>query len=193
MAEESEEKELLAEGEAEEESSEGEDVKGEEAEEGQKIPDRKTIPHAIEGSRKWFFLSIPLLVLIMLGVAVKFFPDILNMVKERELFIEPIDINNDNLSEEILSPFFIPPSDKSSRSAVRIDFSVIWDGLASVRFNKKELRIRNDLSKFITDYANRTDDLNDNISYLEQEMSVFFRKALGVRDLAVKIKEIRYL
>lgn len=193
MADEREEKELLAVEETEEESSETGDSEGEQGQSAPKIPDGKTIRHPSKGSKKWIILSVSLLVLIISGLTVKFFPNLLNMGEEKELLIRPIDINNDNLSEELLSPFFIPPSNKSSRGAIRIDFSVIWDNLASLRFNKKELKIRSDLSKFITDFANSTDDLNENISYLEQEMGVFFRNALGARDLVIKIKEIRYL
>ena len=119
-------------------------------------------------------------------------PEFLNTEQDKEILLQPIDINEDNLSEEILSPFFIPPSDELSRGAIRIDFCVIWNVLASIRFSKKELRIRNDTINFITDLADETDDLNESIPILEQKMSMIFRNALGVRDLVIKIKEIRY-
>ena len=193
MAEAGENKELVTGEKPEEGLPEGGVAVGEQAEETGGAPGKEKIDPPSKGSKKWIVLSIPLLILVISGITIKFYPGFLNKGQDKDLFTRSVDINNDNLNEEILSPFFIPPSDERSRGAVRIDFSVIWDGLASIRFSKRELRIRSDLSKFITDFADKTDDLNENIPLLEQEMTSFFRNALGVRDLAIKIKEIRYI
>jgi hypothetical protein len=191
MAEEKEKKEALAERENEEQAS------GEEASETgpkgdkQEVSPENEISPAPTGSKKWILLSVLGLILAISGLGIKFAPDFLN--KKQDSMIPLIDINEDNLSEEVLSPFFIPPSTEFSRGAIRIDLSVIWDGLASIRFNKQELKIRGLLLSYITKLSEETKDLNSKSSFLEEEMSRLFRESLGVRDLVIKIKEIRYL
>ena len=105
---------------------------------------------------------------------------------------EPLKVTDqDHLQENTLSPFFIPlPPDSSNRVLV-IDFSVVWDGLASVRFEKKKLLIRNKLYSRILKLAQRKKNLHEKGTYLEREISRIFRKSLGRDDLTVRIKTIK--
>jgi len=96
------------------------------------------------------------------------------------------------LSEKILAPFFIPAPVDSSRNVARIDLSVVWDGLAAVRFKTKELQIRDHLYQYALDLAKESEDLNNKLSFLEAGMSRIFRESLGVKNLVVKIREINY-
>ena len=159
----------------------------------QDVPLQKDISQSRVGLKKWILISLLGLILIFMGLGLKFGPKIYNSMEGSQSFIPSINIDDDNLSEEILSPFFIPLETGSSKGAIRIDLSVIWDGLASVRYKKKELRIRSNLYGFIIDLAEETEDLNNRISFLEAEIGRVFRDSLGVRDLAIKIKEIKYL
>ena len=105
---------------------------------------------------------------------------------------EPLKITDqDHLQENTLSPFFIPLPPGSSNRMLVIDFSVIWDGLASVRFEKNTLLIRNKLYSHILKLAQKKKNLHERGTYLEREMSRIFRKSLGRDDLAVRIKAIR--
>ncbi|MBW1803964.1 MAG: hypothetical protein JRJ85_24930 [Deltaproteobacteria bacterium] len=140
---------------------------------------------------KWMIFSMVGILLIGSGYAVldRFGRDIFDKWNHRS---KPLKITDkDHLQENILSPFFIPlPPDSSNRMLV-IDFSVIWDGLASVRFEKKKLLIRNKLYGHISKLAQKKKNLKERNNYLEREMSRIFRKSLGREDLAVRIKAIR--
>ena len=149
-------------------------------------------------SRKWILLSVLGLFLAMAGIGVTFFaPDLLrrkeDAKQETKLNFPLAKINEDNLKEEGLSPFFIPPSTIPSRDAIRIDLSVIWDGLSSIRYKKKELRIRNDIFKYIIKVAEETDELNSRIPVMEEEIGKLLQESLGTGDLVIRIKEIKYL
>lgn len=98
----------------------------------------------------------------------------------------------DNLWEEKLSPFFIPLPPNGSCRALVIDLSVIWDGVASFRFRKMELRIRNRLYDFTVNLAKRK-DLKENAPLLETEMGRILKESLSTEELAIKIREIKAL
>ena len=101
-------------------------------------------------------------------------------------------VNKDNLNEKMLMPFVVPLPPDSSSSAVRIDFSVIWDGLASVRFEGRKLYVRDQLYRLLLDLTDKGEDLRTEADFLEQKMTMAFREILQVQNLAVSIKEIQY-
>ena len=144
-------------------------------------------------NHKWSFLFAlgSFFILIVLGITIG--PKWLNNQGEKHPGIKPDGFFQDNLQEEGLSPFFIPLPPGSPKRLVMIDFSVIWDGLASVRFNKVELRIRDYLYRYIVELAERSEDLQEKTALLETEMSRIFRERLGMENLEIKIKEINYL
>ena len=95
--------------------------------------------------------------------------------------------------EEALSPFFVPlPATSSERVAV-IDFTVIWDGLASVRFKRKELQIRDSLYRYILERAKKGEDLQEKAPILEAEMSRRFQKSMGSKEIEIRIKRVKVL
>jgi hypothetical protein len=142
---------------------------------------------------KWYLLLI-LLIFIMAaaGGAYKFAPDLFKRPRLDITSISSVNIEDDNLIEKELSPFFIPPSPGANSSMIRIDLSVIWDGLAAVRFQNKEIQVRDDIYKYISKLTEKTEDLNTEVSFIEAEMSNIFREALGVKNLVIMIKEINY-
>ena len=141
--------------------------------------------------RFWIPGLITVIILIAAGTAAILKPDLLNIIKGKRSPSSSIDLTKDNLQEESLSPFYIPPSIDLSRGAVRVDLTVIWDGVASVRFKTNELRIRSDVYDYLIKTAENTVDLNSQKAVMEEEMGGIFRKSLGVQDLAVRIKELK--
>ena len=141
-------------------------------------------------SKKWIFIIILGLLLGTAGLGIKFAPDRLPFLANKKFNDIEVNIDEDNLSEETLSPFFIPPG--PGNDTIRIDLSVVWDALASIRFRKKELGIRKLMYDKFYDMAEQNQDLNEKIPLLENEVSSMLRSKLGVQNLVVKIKEIRY-
>lgn len=145
------------------------------------------------GHHKGLLLSALSFILITTVLVLKFVPGLLlDRQGEKATVMSSTKIDEDNLSEEMLLPFFIPHHIGLSKGAARIDLSVIWDGLASVRFKKKELQIRDNLYGYIVDFSKKNGDLSIKTSLMENEMSEMLRKFLGGGNLVVKIKEINY-
>jgi hypothetical protein len=126
------------------------------------------------------------------GLGLKFSPELLNRFAMEKHVIALSEIKDDNLKEEMLDPFFILLSPESQMTFVRIDLSVICDGLASVLFRKKELQIRDQLYREISTLADETDDLDSMAEFLEMRISMTFKDILGVQNLVIRIKEIKY-
>ncbi len=141
--------------------------------------------------RKWTLLIIAGAILAVSGLGIKFGPGFLKM-GDSEIFVNA-DIHDANLSEEALSPFFIPPGRGNPEGAIRIDLSVVWDGLASVRYRKRELQVRSVLYSQLAKIAEENDDLSSRVSFLENRISAVFRESLGAGTLVVRVKEIRYI
>ncbi len=159
----------------------------------QEVSDQGKSGKYLFGSKKWILLAGFILFLIFAGLGIKFLP-VLSPKKNGLQPLTPLIVSkNDNLKEERISPFFIPPSAESSRGAIRIDLTVIWNGLASIRFQKKKIQIRNSLYQYISELADQDEDLNTMIVSLENGMSNILQDSLGVRDLVIKVKEIKYL
>lgn len=93
--------------------------------------------------------------------------------------------------EEKLPPLFIPLQPDAGNQAVMIDFSVIWDGLASFRYKSMELQIRNRLYRYMVGLSEKKQNFGEKASFIEAQLSEIFRESLGMEDLAVKVKEIR--
>jgi hypothetical protein len=141
------------------------------------------------GKIKWILLIIAVLPGIS-GLGIKYAPDRFSYLMKKKFDTPDVSIDEDHLREEILSPFFLPPGPTSD--TIRIDLSIIWDGLASIRFKKKELSVRNMMYEKFHNIAEQNRNLNEKIPYLENEVSSMLRSSLGVQNLTVKIKEIRY-
>lgn len=141
--------------------------------------------------RRWWIPGLIIFIFIAAGTAALLKPDLLDIVKGKNKPASSIDPANDNLQEVGLLPFFIPPSSDLSRSAVRVDLTVIWDGVASVRFKTNEPRIRAEVYDYLMKAAESSEDLNSQKAIMEEGMSVIFRKSLGVQELAIRIKELK--
>jgi hypothetical protein len=142
--------------------------------------------------RKWLICGILVFILIAGGAITFLKPGFMNLTSKKHS-LPPVDFSNDNLKEESLSPFFIPPSPDLARQAVRVDLTVIWDGLASVRFKSGELRVRAETYDYLKAAAEKTEDLNSQKAAMEEEIGAIFRKSLGVNDLAIRIKELKVI
>lgn len=155
---------------------------------GENIPkDKKPL-----GYKKWVLLCVFFLILLFTGAGIRWIPDLLPFKKEVPSFSSFADIKDDHLMEENLSPFFVPPSG-SSRGAIRIDLYAVWDGLASIRFQKNKIRTRSSIYHYIMELAEKNPDMHPVTPVLEKEMSRIFQECLGVRGLMIRIKEIKYL
>jgi hypothetical protein len=138
--------------------------------------------------KKWLFLGIPVFIIFTVGAIA-----LLSLMGDKKKTLPQVDLTGDNLKEESLSPFFIPPSPDLSRGAVRVDFTVIWDGLAAVRYKSGELRVRAEVYDRLKGIAENTADLSSQKAVMEEEMGAIFRKTLGVANLAIRIKELKII
>jgi len=138
--------------------------------------------------KKWLLIGVPVLIIFTVG-ALAF----LSITGGKKHTLPQVDLTGDNLKEESLSPFFIPPSQDLSRGAVRVDFTVIWDGLAAVRYKSGELRVRAEVYDYLKGFAEKTADLASEKAAMEEEMGAIFRKTLGVANLAIRIKELKII
>jgi len=175
------------------ESDEEEDAEdSEEAEQKkdskQKVKPGKPLKFLI---RRWWIPGTILLILIAAGITVFLNPGLMKLIKGKKSVDYSIDLTNDNLQEQGLPPFFIPPSADLSRGAVRLDLTVIWDGVASVRYKNNELRVRAEIYDYLVALAERNGNLDSQKTVMEEGMSGIFRKSLGTKDLAIKIKELK--
>jgi len=143
--------------------------------------------------RWWWVPGLLIFVLIVAGTAVFFKPDLLDAIKGKKKPDYSIDLSNDNLREDDLSPFFVPAPDGSSRGAVRVDLSVIWDGVASVRYKANELKVRAEVYDYLTDIDGKIEDPEELKNVMEEGMTGIFRKSLGAKDLVVRIKELKVI
>ena len=185
--------EEIKEDEALEEVPEDEDIDETAREEEEVTPEAKEKPVTVKkksGKKKWIFIFIILVLLGGAGAGLVFMPENLSSLIKKDFDYTEVDINEDNLREEDLAPFFIPPGPETD--TIRIDLIVVWDALASIRYEKKELSIRNMIYDKFYETAQLNEDLNTQIPALENEIGSMMRKSLGVQNLLVRIKEIRY-
>lgn len=150
-------------------------------------------PHAIvkkPGKIKWVFIIVIGVILGASGIGYLFMPDRFASLFRKE-FKGPGIINEDNLTEEKISPFFVPPGE-ADKKTIRIDLTIVWDGIASIKYNKNELSARQMMSERFYKLAKQHPDLNAVKSDLENEIGSMLRSSLGVQSLNIRIKEIRY-
>jgi len=96
------------------------------------------------------------------------------------------------LSEESLSPFFIPLSVDGNRKMVRVDLTVIWSVLASVKYRKNEIRIRDQMLHHLSSLTRENRDLTTGPDWLENDLRGILQASLGIYNLEVKVREIKY-
>ena len=141
----------------------------------------------------WIILSLlGVFAAVIVVMGVLFGPEVVSRFTRQDLFTQ-IDMPPSSLSEEILSPFFILMPSGSEYSLIRIDLSTVWDGLASVRYTKIKLQIRNDLYEYFKDMvAQKENDLENMSIDLETGVQEIICEALNITGIVVKIKEINY-
>lgn len=100
-------------------------------------------------------------------------------------------VADDGLRREDLSRFYIPVPQNGPNLVLVIDFSVVWDAVAAVRYRKMEVPLRNRLYESLSRLAAREEGLQDNIPMLEEEMERVFRESLRADALSVKISEVK--
>lgn len=172
---------------------EKEDIHDEEPSTGEKkkAGDEKKPPPAKKksGKIKWVIVILIGVVLGASGIGFVFKPELFTSLFKKK-FQDPLIIDEEKLSEVDISPFFIPPG--PTDKAIRIDLTVVWDGIASIRFKKNELSARNMMSERFYKLAGQHPDLNTVKYDLEKEIGSMLRSSLGVQNLIIRIKEIRY-
>lgn len=147
--------------------------------------------NVFSGKKKFLFLFF--MVLFPLGgLGLKFEGSTIKNLFNKECFTDLNLVEKDDLTEKMLGPFIVPIPPDSRGDAVRIDFSVIWDGLGSIRFENRRLHVRYELYHSILDLAGKNWDLRTESDFLEKKMAGTFRKILEVQNLAISIKDIRY-
>lgn len=175
-----------------EETDESEDDESSEPSEKKKFQFRDLVESVLY--HKWILLAVLGLgfVFIIIGLSLKIGPKWLNRQGNNPFGTASKEIVEDNLQQEMFSPFFIPLPPSSSKEVVRIDLTVVCDGLAEVRLKKNELQIRHTLYQHILDLVKEHEDLDKKVSFLEIELGGIVKASLGVNELEVKIKEINY-
>lgn len=141
------------------------------------------------GKIKWIIVILIGVVLGASGIGYMFKPEVFTSLFKKK-FDAPLIIDEEKLSEVDISPFFIPPG--PTDKAIRIDLTVVWDGIASIRFKNNELSTRHMMSERFNKLAGQHPDLNIVKSDLENEIGSMLRSSLGVQNLIIRIKEIRY-
>jgi hypothetical protein len=142
------------------------------------------------GIKKWILIIIAGILVVSSGLGYLFMPERFHSLFKKE-FNGPGIIDEGNLTEENISPFFVPP-EKADNKAIRIDLTIIWDGIASIKYKKNELSARQMMSERFNKRARQHPDLNAVKSDLENEIGSMLRSSLGVQNLDIRIKEIRY-
>lgn len=135
-------------------------------------------------------IMLPLMALAAIGLTIepKWFKK-----KETETPVQMGSaISQESLKEESLSPFFIPLSRNKNRRMARIDLSVVWSALASVKYSKNELRIRDQMFSQLISFAGENKDLDNGQSLLENDLKGILQNSLGIYNLEVKVREINY-
>jgi hypothetical protein len=165
----------------------------EDTEETENPPERETKKGAPKSlfQGKWVIL-IFLLSLIggIIGIGILFGPEYVPGWPQKPPTVLPEEDAVD-MREEPLAPFFIPLSPGSLKEVIRVDVTMISDGLASLRYSQKDVRIRDRLYRYLVDTVKKDPDLNAQISLLETEMAGILRELLGMNSVLVRVKEVK--
>ncbi|MDM7918843.1 MAG: hypothetical protein QUS12_06710, partial [Methanosarcina sp.] len=162
------------------------------SEEEEKAPEEEKPQEPVKkpGKKKWVFIILIGVILGGSAIGYRFRPERFQNLFKKE-FKGPEIINEDDLSEENISPFFVPPGEADQKT-IRIDLTIVWDGIASIKYKKNELSARQMMSERFYKLAKQHPDLNTVKSDLENEIGSILRSSLGVQSLNIRIKEIRY-
>ena len=146
-------------------------------------------------ARFWISLAILfILTTVALGLGLKMGLNLLDRQEDRLIPEAQAEKKvNHTLFEESISPFFIPLPEGSPKVVLKIDLSIIWDGITSVRFKRKKLQVRDRVYRHMVDLATKHEDLDENSTLLETEIGDIVRKSLGIGDLEVRITKVLYL
>jgi len=174
----------------EEDEAEEEQQQGEEQTPREKKGRLRRLGGSLTG-RKWITGGVLAVLFAVLGFGItqgyKWIPNTGHKIKP----LSSAKNAKQDFYEEKLPPLFIPLQPDAASQAVMIDFSVIWDGLASFRYKSMELQIRNRLYRYMVGLSEKKQDLKEKTSFIEAQLSKIFRESLGMEDLAIKVKEIR--
>ncbi len=141
---------------------------------------------------KWIgiLIMLPLGALIAIGITIN--SRYLVKEKEKPLTLSRQTLSFDSLKEESLSPFFIPLAPDKNRRMVRVDISVIWSALASVKYKKNELQVRDQMFSHLRLFTRDNRDSNNGPDLLEHNLKGILQNSLGIYNLEVKVREINY-
>ena len=129
--------------------------------------------------------------LVFAGLVLFLGPGLLKRLTPKSEFTR-IDVVSENIMEESLQPFFVRLPVESDHGLVRVDFTIVWDGLASVRFQKKETAMRNDIYLYLEQQATENLLIKENKEQLEVGMVGLISGSLNVSGIVVKIKDMSY-
>jgi len=97
----------------------------------------------------------------------------------------------DSLRQEDLTRFYIPLPKDSEKLVMVVDFSVVWDALAAVRFKKAEVSIRDRVYDSLSILAAKDEGVKENTLVIEEAISNVLRETLRAEALSVKVKEVK--
>lgn len=143
--------------------------------------------------RRWWIPGLIIIVFIAAGATFLVKPGLFGVSGKKDKKLPSIDITDDNLQEEVLSPFFIPPSPDLSKGAVRIDLTAIWDGVTSVRYKNNEVKIRAEVYNYLIDFDRGVEDPGALKTVIEEGIGEIFRRSLGTNEMAIRIKELKFI
>lgn len=189
---------LAIDGSKDADETEAKDGKVEDADEAENSSPRKKGPGIVPRifgfvwKRKWIgiFVMLPLGALIAIGITLnsRYF----ETVKEKPPTPSRRAVPLDSLNEESLSPFFIPLTVDKNGRMVRVDLSVIWYALASVKYKKNRLQIRDQMFNHLKLFFRDNRDSNNGPELLENNLKEILQNVLGIYNLEVKVREINY-
>lgn len=97
----------------------------------------------------------------------------------------------DSLRQEDLTRFYIPLPKDSENLVMVVDFSVVWDALAAVRYKKAEVSIRDRVYDSLSILASKDEEVKENTPDIEEAISNVLRETLRAEALSVKVKEVK--
>lgn len=142
--------------------------------------------------QKWVIVSIALSLGALVAIGLTLAPGLAGKEKTKTPAPAGSTIFPESLKEENLAPFFIPLSGDKNRRMVRVDLSAVWSALASIKYRKNEIRIRDQMFGHLRSLTREKKDLNASPDLLENRLEGVLRNSLGIYDLEVKVREINY-
>ncbi|MBN1847739.1 MAG: hypothetical protein JW932_04060 [Deltaproteobacteria bacterium] len=142
-------------------------------------------------SRNWLILVLSIcLIGAIVGLTMRFAPQYIPHWQKKSM-VDPSEGMKDNMREEPIEPFFIPLSPGVSREVIRLDLSVLLDGLAYFRYSKNDIWARDRLYQYLVEEAKKDQDFDTRISVLEMEMGGILKETLNVNNVLIRIREVK--